>query len=112
MDVEGAEWDTFLRAPDALLDRIDQLSVEFHGASDERFIAAVLKLKRFFYVANLHFNNYSCQDGLAPFPAWAYEVLFVSRRLGVPAAPGTAGDPHQLDAPNNPQLADCQVPVG
>ena len=67
MDVEGAEWDTFLRAPDAVLDRIDQLSVEFHGASDERYIAAVLKLKRFFYVANLHFNNYSCQDGLARF---------------------------------------------
>ena len=112
MDVEGAEWESFLRAPDAVLDRIDQLSVEFHGASDERYIVAVLKLKRFFYVANLHFNNYSCQDGLAPFPAWAYEVLFVSRRLGVPAAPGTAGDPHQLDAPNNPQRADCQVPVG
>ena len=112
MDVEGAEWDTFLRAPDAVLDRIDQLSVEFHGASDERYIAAVLKLKRFFYVANLHFNNYSCQDGLAPFPSWAYEVLFVSRRLGVPDESGRTGEPHHLDTPNNPQLADCQVPVG
>ena len=113
MDVEGAEWDTFLRAPDAVLDRIDQLSVEFHGASDERYIAAVLKLKRFFYVANLHFNNYSCQDGLAPFPSWAYEVLFVSRRLGVPAAPGDGRRaPSARHAQQSSALTDCQVPVG
>jgi hypothetical protein len=111
MDVEGAEWDTFLESPDAVLDRIDQLSVEFHGSGHERYLAAVLKLKRFFHVANLHFNNYSCQDGLAPFPSWAYEVLFVSRRLGVPAASGPAGG-HRLDTPNDPGVNDCQVPLG
>jgi hypothetical protein len=111
MDVEGAEWDTFLKAPDEVLDRIDQLAVEFHGAGEERYIAAVLKLKRFFYVANLHFNNYSCQSGLAPFPSWAYEVLFVNKKLGVPDGSKTAPISHPLDAPNNPDVADCQVPV-
>jgi hypothetical protein len=112
MDVEGAEWDTFLQAPDAVLERIDQLSIEFHGSSDERYVATVLALKRFFYVANLHFNNYSCQDGLAPFPSWAYEVLFVSKRLGVPDASGAARAVHRLDTPNNPDAKDCQVPIG
>jgi hypothetical protein len=111
MDVEGAEWDTLLKAPDAVLERIDQLSVELHGASDERYIAAVRKLKRLFYVANLHFNNYSCQPWQAPFPSWAYEVLFVSKRLGVPDASGTARGPQPLDAPNNPDAKDCQVPI-
>jgi len=26
----------------------------------------VVKLKRSFYVANLHFNNFSCAEGVAP----------------------------------------------
>ena len=110
IDVEGAEWDTFLNTPDAVFDRIDQMSVEFHGAGEDRHIAAVLTLKRFFYVANLHFNNYSCQPELAPFPSWAYEVLFVNKKLGVPDGSKAVPIPHPLDAPNNPKEKDCQVP--
>lgn len=88
IDVERAEWDSFLRSPDDVLDRIDQLVVEFHGVKEERFIAAVLKLKQFFHVANLHFNNFSCEPGLDPFPSWAYEVLFVNKKIGVPDPSG------------------------
>jgi hypothetical protein len=110
MDVEGAEWDTLLRAPDAVLQRIDQLTIELHGVPDqERFIAVVVKLKRFFYVANLHFNNFSCQEGIAPFPAWAYEVLFVNKRVAVPGGSGRAGASPFIVAPNNPQSEDCQA---
>jgi hypothetical protein len=109
MDVEGAEWDTLLQTPDAVLQRIDQLTIELHGVHEqERFIAVVMKLKQFFYVANLHFNNYSCEKGIAPFPAWAYEVLFVSKRVGVPGGSVTAGAFPPLAAPNNPDLVDCQ----
>jgi hypothetical protein len=44
---------------DAVLQRIDQLTIELHGVHEqERFIAVVTKLKQF-YVANLHFNNFS-----------------------------------------------------
>ena len=39
IDVEGAEWDTFLTADPAVLDRIDQLIVEFHYTDDIRYIA-------------------------------------------------------------------------
>lgn len=134
IDVEGAEWDTFLGTPDSVLEQIDQITVEFHGVQEDRFIAVVRQLKKFFHVADLHFNNWSCSDGLEPFPAWAYEVLFVSKRLGVldPSEtagsfddlvrfvgtrlglvdpPDTAGGFHLFYAPNNPHVGDCQAPV-
>jgi hypothetical protein len=108
MDVEGAEWETFLQAPDTVFEQIDQLAVEFHGANRQRFADAIGKLKRFFYVANLHFNNYSCTTGMEPFPSWAYEVLLVSNRLGVPDPSGKRPDMSAVNAPNNPKVADCQ----
>jgi hypothetical protein len=109
MDVEGAEWDSLLETPDAVLQRIDQLTIELHGIADaERFTAVVDKLKRVFYVANLHFNNFSCRGDIAPFPADVYEVLFVSRRIGRQGSPGPGGAPRQLMATNNPATGDCQ----
>jgi hypothetical protein len=109
MDVEGAEWDTFLAAPDSMFDQIDQLAVEFHGSGEERFTDAVVRLKRFFYIANLHFNNYSCAEKYAPFPSWAYEVLLVNKRLGKPDTSGAPVIPSPLNAPNNPKVPDCQT---
>lgn len=109
IDVEGAEWDTLRRAPDSVLESIDQLAVEFHGVDQEHFAKVVRRLKRFFYVANLHFNNYSCTPGQDPFPSWAYEVLFVSKRLGVPDTSGTPVASQALNAPNNPNAEDCQA---
>ena len=57
---------------------------------------------------HLHFNNHSCIEGLDPFPGWAYEVLFVSKRLGVEDPSRQAGGLHPSDAPNNPLASDCQ----
>ena len=108
IDVEGAEWDSFLFAADEVLDRIDQMAVEFHGVEDEKYQAVVERLKAFFHVAHIHFNNAACVEGLEPFPTWAYEVLFVSKRLGVVDPSGKAGGLHPLDAPNNPAFEDCQ----
>jgi hypothetical protein len=120
IDVEGAEWDSFAATPDDVLEKIDQLAVEFHWVYDERhqwlpdeekYLRVVSRLKQFFHVAHIHHNNFSCVGGLEPFPAWAYEVLFVSKRLGVvdaaPRPPGLSA----LDAPNNPRIADCQTAV-
>jgi hypothetical protein len=109
IDVEGAEWDAFLQTPASVFERIDQLAVEFHGVDEDRFVLAVWALKQHFHVAHVHFNNFSCSDGLEPFPAWAFEVLFVSKRLGVPAPPGTATGFQALDAANNPEIEDCQA---
>jgi hypothetical protein len=111
MDVEGAEWDSFLHAPDELFRQIDQMAIEFHGSDDVKFLHAVRRLTQFFHVVNLHFNNYSCTSGLEPFPSWAYEVLLVNKRLGV-VDPGTRAElPHPLDAPNNAGVPDCQKPA-
>ena len=107
MDVEGAEWDSFITAPDDILRRIDQLVVEFHGLDQSRYIVAVRKLKQFFHVAHLHWNNYSCVGDQQPFPAWAYEILFVNKRIGVLGPSGEVVLPHPLDAPNRPDAPEC-----
>ncbi len=108
MDVEGAEWETFLGISDNLLQRIDQMAVEFHGIDEGRFILAIWRLKQFFYIASLHWNNFACTFGEAPFPSSVYELLLVNKRIGVPA-PGTPVVPSLLNRPNNPGWPDCQT---
>src|SRR5215212_11968649 len=75
IDVEGAEWDSFQASPDEVLQQIDQLAVEFHGIHDSTSIAVVQRLKKFFEVAHVHYNNASCIGSMEPLPSWAYEVL-------------------------------------
>jgi hypothetical protein len=60
-------------------------------------------------VANLHYNNFACQEGVAPFPANVYEVLFVSKRLARLAGEGRGGAPFGVIAQNNPMSKDCQT---
>ncbi|MDP2052275.1 MAG: hypothetical protein Q8L75_01470 [Acidobacteriota bacterium] len=108
MDVEGAELDSLLSAPRALLEHIDQLAIEFHHTDDGRLVVALERLKEIFHVVHLHFNNFGCGEGIAPFPSSAYEVLFVHKRLSPVAADAPPRRPHPLDAPNDPSRADCQ----
>jgi hypothetical protein len=114
MDVEGAEWNSLLSAPDEVFEQIDQLVVELHGVGDqmkttqEQKRRVVQRLKRFFEVAHIHYNNATCVGGLEPFPSWVYEVLFVNKRLAIVDPSRTAIGPHPLDAPNLPSDADCQ----
>lgn len=108
IDVEGAEWDSFLLAPDSVFMHIDQLDVEFHHVDDPKYVATMRRLKQFFYIAHVHYNNFSCDPALRPFPSWAFEVLLVSKRIAVTdgaPAPPTPG----LDAANNPSWPDCQA---
>lgn len=112
MDIEGAEWKSILATPDEVLETFDQLPMELHGTSDPLFLEALEKLKRIFYLVHLHFNNWACHPDLAPFPAGAFQVLFVNKRVGMLATPdaGDAGRP--FDAPDNPKGPDCQLPAG
>jgi hypothetical protein len=107
IDVEGAEWSSLLSAPDETLAQIDQMAVEFHGV-DQKSLALVQRLKTFFEVAHVHFNNASCTVGMEPFPTWAYEVLFVSKRLAVVDPSRKPIGEHPLDSSNIPFLFDCQ----
>jgi hypothetical protein len=76
----------------------------------QKILEALRKLKRNFYLVNLHFNNWSCMSKAAPLPAWAYQVLWVNKRIGIvdPAAPL----PAPMSPLNAPRLADvAPLPV-
>lgn len=106
IDVEGAEWDALLATPESVLEHIDQLVMELHGVNEERFLNAVWKLKRQFHVVNLNINNMSCDPSLEPFPGWAYQVLFVNKRIGTvdrsAPVPAPLSVLNALDAPALP----------
>lgn len=108
VDVEGSEWASFLATPDAVFRDVEQLAVEFHGIDDPRSVDVVRRLKQFFYVANIHINNYSCSPGYEPFPGEVFEVLFVAKRLAEVAPAPRESRHHPLDAPNAATLPDCQ----
>lgn len=109
MDVEGSEWPSFMSMPEPVLGQVDQLSVEFHGVDKTLYVDVIRKLKTMFHVVNVHYNNWTCHPDVAPLPAYAFEVLFVNKNLGVVDAAGTAVVPNPLDAPNNWQRPDCQT---
>ena len=75
MDVEGAEWDSLLHAPDATLDRIDQLAIEFHYINEERYVQTVQRLKKVLLRRAPALQQLELARGLDPFPGWAFEVL-------------------------------------
>jgi hypothetical protein len=112
MDIEGGEWESLLTAPDELLASIPQFAMEMHGFDDPRILEVLGKLNRNFYLVNLHFNNWSCTSRAAPLPAWAYQVLWVNKRIGIvdPTAPVPA-PMSPLNAPDSPTWPDCQLPV-
>lgn len=117
IDVEGAEWDTILAMSDETLSRIDQLAVEFHWdpdptlgwANDPRYLAAINHLKRFFEIAHLHTNNITCVGDLAPFPGFAFEILFVNKSLAVVDSAIPPVLPRPEDTRNRWWVPDCQV---
>ena len=110
IDVEGAEWESLLATPDSVLDQIDQMPMELHLANESRALEVVRKLKRKFYLVNVHFNNMSCAPELEPFPARAFQVLWVNKRLGALDESAPIPAPMSaLNAPDNPSLADCQL---
>jgi hypothetical protein len=110
MDIEGGEWDALLSTPDDLLDAVPQITMEMHGYDDPKIVDVLRKLKRHFYLVNLHFNNWSCTPRAAPLPAWAYQTHWVSKRIGIvdPTAPVPA-PMSGLNAPDSPTRPDCQL---
>jgi len=110
IDVEGAEWNSLLATPEAVLDQIDQMPMELHGVNEQRFLEVVRRLKHKFYLVNLHFNNHSCTPSLEPLPAWAFQVLWVNKRLGILDQSAPAPAPMSaLTAPDGLGIPDCQL---
>jgi hypothetical protein len=110
MDIEGAEWDALLATSDELLSSIPQITMEMHGYNDPKILEALRKLKRNFYLVNLHFNNWSCTSSAAPLPAWAYQTHWVNKRIGVVDSTAPVPAPMSpLNAPDSPTWPDCQL---
>src|SRR5947208_9501855 len=110
MEIEGAEWDSLLAAPDELLASIPQIAMHLHGYADPTIVQVIRKLKRNFYLVNLHFNNWSCTPKAVPLPAWAYQVHWVNRRIGVlDTAMPVPAPMSPLNAPDSPTWPDCQL---
>jgi len=110
MDIEGGEWDSLLAAPEDLLASIPQITMEMHGFDDAKIVEVLRKLKRNFYLVNLHFNNWSCTPKAAPLPAWAYQAHWVNKRIGVPDAGAPFPAPmSRLNAPDSATWPDCQL---
>jgi hypothetical protein len=113
MDIEGGEWESLLAAPDELLASIPQITMEMHGFADPKILEVLRKLKRNFYVVNLHFNNWSCTRKAAPLLAWAYQVHWVNKRVGIPDPEAAVPAPMSLlNAPDSPTWPDCQLKSG
>src|SRR5438094_6053738 len=110
MDIEGAEWDALLATSDELLASIPQITMEMHGYDDPKILDVLRKLKRNFYLVNLHFNNWSCTRRAAPLPAWAYQTHWVNKHIGVlDAAMPIPAPLSPLNAPDSPTWPDCQL---
>ena len=115
MDVEGAEWDSLLATPDAVLDTFVQMPMELHlrGSPDKsRFVTLVRRLKEKFYLVNLHFNNHACTRVDEPLPSLAFQTLWVNKRVGIldPNAPSPT-PPSPLNAADNPNLPECRSQI-
>ncbi len=109
MDVEGAEWDSLMATPDEVLDRFVQLPMELHGTSERRFVETIRKLKKTFYVVNLHFNNWACTTAAPPLLSTAYQVLLVNKRYAVVDEKATKPAPSSpLNAPDARERPECQ----
>lgn len=109
VDIEGAEWDALVATPDDVLAGIDQMAMELHGVDDVNILPAIRKLKQHFHLVALHFNNMACTAAASPLPATAYQVLLVSKRIGV-VGPPPAGSPtpESLMVRDSPKEPDCQ----
>jgi len=110
MDIEGAEWESLRATPDDVLDSFVQFPMELHlrSADEALILETVKRLKRQFYLVNIHFNNWACSPAFAPLPAPAFQTLWVNRRVGVldPDAPVPAA-PSPLNTPDNPAAPEC-----
>lgn len=109
MDIEGAEYEVLLSAPDSLLDHFRIVIVEFHGLDRlfdpftfALYRAAFDKLLRLFNVVHIHPNNQArvVRKGEIEIPTFM-EFTFLNRRRVRKVIP-RCDFPHRLDRPCSP----------
>jgi len=60
MDIEVENGNRYSQPPKSCWRRFLRSSMEMHGFDDPKIVEVPRKLKRNFYLVNLHFNNWSC----------------------------------------------------
>jgi hypothetical protein len=116
MDIEGGEWDVLAHLSAAEMQRVRQLTVEFHNLG--RFVDDTWRARAFetmkkitagHVCVHVHGNNFGpfAVVGGVPFPH-DFEATF-ARRADHAFAPSTASFPTDLDRPNNPRRADLYL---
>ena len=108
MDVEGRSGRASSECPMTSCSESTSWPSSSTAIDEARFIFVMSKLKEFFYIANLHWNNFGCDGASAPFHSWAYELLLVNKRSACPILQ-SRWCAVVLDRPNNPELPDCQA---
>src|SRR5262249_34085789 len=116
MDIEGDEWAVLDATSEYSIKRLRQFVIEFHDihkfASPEwadRALRVFTKITRTHQVVHVHGNNHSgfAVLGGIPFPAVA-EVTLVRKDHHTFTKPHHSW-PTELDAPNQPKLADLSL---
>jgi FkbM family methyltransferase len=108
MDIEGSEWAILESTEQAILQKFDQIVIEFHGFLDKvkqgqlHIIRTVLvKLLQDFEVVNTHANNYSQHQIFLNYPVVdVIEVSFLRRDLC--ELTNTSRESNTRNFPNNP----------
>ena len=108
IDVEGAEWDSFLLAPDSVFMHIDQLDVEFHHVDDPQVRRHDAAIEAVLLHRSRALQQLQLRSGAPAVSIVGLRSTLVSKRIAVTdgaPAPPTPG----LDAANNPSWPDCQA---
>jgi hypothetical protein len=112
MDIEGGEWDVLAQVTAAEMQRIRQLTVEFHNLREfvdktwrSRALETMKNITASHVCVHVHGNNFGpfAVVGGVPFPH-VFEATF-ARRADHAFTPSAASFPTDLDRPNNSRLA-------
>tara|TARA_B100000886_G_scaffold115099_1_gene77478 strand:- start:269 stop:1078 length:810 start_codon:yes stop_codon:yes gene_type:complete len=81
MDIEGAEFKV-LEKLDYSKVNILGLAIEFHDINlkEKEFNRIIIYLKKIFYIAHVHGNNFSKVDNISKFPS-SVEITFINKKL-------------------------------
>jgi FkbM family methyltransferase len=116
MDIEGGEWDVLAGLSSDEMQRIRQLTVEFHHLREfaettwrARAFAAVKNIAATHVCVHVHGNNFApfAVVGGVPFPH-SFEATF-ARHADHEFIPSTASFPTELDRPNHRHRADLYL---
>lgn len=122
MDVEGAEWLTFLHMPEDTLKQCNQIALEMHDLSGlgintmypavslEIKVAVLKKITQYFHCWNVHANNYASIFIIDGYKVPdVMEMTFVNKELHTGGEPANESFPTKHDQACHARMQDHQL---